>query len=351
MTRPNFFAIVFFVLFIFLFYQMSQMLAPFVSALIWGVLLTFALYPLHKRILRLLNGREAVAAFVMTLLTMLLVILPAVALLALIATQAASMYDWVSAGVQSGRLVQLWNDYASAIAQKIQSLPGLSHIDLQGMLIKGLGDVSSSLAGQVGLLLKNTLILALDILVLLIALFFFFRDGESYYRTATELLPFHPEHKEALSKKITDTFSAVLNGIFLIALMQGAVTGIGFLIFGIPYAVLWGFLAAIFALLPIGGAALIWVPGVVYLYLTGATIKAVLLLIWGVVLVSLPDNFLKPMLIGRKANIPAFFLFIGILGGLQVYGILGILFGPLVVTLLTVFIHIYREEYMSEDEE
>jgi predicted PurR-regulated permease PerM len=133
--------------------------------------------------------------------------------------------------------------------------------------------------------------------------------------------------------------------VFLIALGQGIMTGIGFALFRVPFAVFWGFLAAFLALLPIGGAALVWIPGALFLLLTGETLRGVLLAVWGAVLVSLPDNFLKPMLIGRKAKLPAFFLLLGILGGLQVYGFLGILFGPLVVTLLTAFVQIYREEY------
>jgi predicted PurR-regulated permease PerM len=95
---------------------------------------------------------------------------------------------------------------------------------------------------------------------------------------------------------------------------------------------------------------LVWVPGALYLYFNGATLQGVLLAIWGALLISLPDNFLKPLLIGRKAKLPTFLLFIGILGGLQVYGFLGILFGPLVVTLLTAFVQIYREEYAERHE-
>jgi len=127
-------------------------------------------------------------------------------------------------------------------------------------------------------------------------------------------------------------------------------TGLGFALFGVPFSVFWGFLAAVLALLPVGGAMLVWVPGALYLYLTGSTLQGVFLAIWGALLVSLPDNFLKPLLIGRKAKLPTFLLLIGILGGLQVYGFLGILFGPLVVTLLTAFVQIYREEYAERRE-
>ena len=183
---------------------------------------------------------------------------------------------------------------------------------------------------------------------MLLSLFFLFRDGERWYASVTRLLPFTQDQQQAIARRFQDTFSAVVNGVFLVALLQGVMTGIGLALFGVPFPVLWGFLAAILALLPIGGAALIWVPAAVYLYLTGSAVSSILLAVWGVVLVSLPDNFLKPLLIGRKAKIPTFLLFIGILGGLQVYGFLGIFAGPLVVTLLTAFVQIYREEFVEK---
>jgi predicted PurR-regulated permease PerM len=163
-----------------------------------------------------------------------------------------------------------------------------------------------------------------------------------------DLLPFTAKQKESMARKFMDTFNAVITGLFFIALLQGLMTGIGFALFGVPFPVLWGFLAAFLALLPIGGTALVWIPGAIYLFLTGATIKALLLAVWGIVLVSLPDNLLKPVIIGKKANIPTFFLFIAILGGIQTFGFLGILFGPVVVTLLTAFVQIYREEFASK---
>jgi predicted PurR-regulated permease PerM len=348
MTRPHFFAVVFFALFLFLLYQMMNILAPFSSALLWAAILALALHPVYERVQRALKGRAGLAASLMTVLTMLVIIVPAIMLLAVCASQAIGLYEWASGGFQSGKLSELWSRYAPSLSDKFLSSPALADIDIKGLAAKSIGDVSSALAGQIGSLLKNTLLLVFNLVVMLIALFFFFRNGESYYRSALDLLPFAAEHKRAISQKISDTFSAVLNGVFLIALIQGIVTGIGLAIFGVPYSIFWGFLAAIFALFPVGGAALVWVPGAIYLFSTEATVSGILLVLWGLLLVTLPDNFLKPVLIGRKANIPAFFLFIGILGGLKVYGMLGILFGPLVVTLLTVFFQIYREEYGSQ---
>lgn len=344
-TRPHLVAIVFFAVFIFLLYQMGRMLAPFSGALIWAAILALALHPAYVKLLKLLRNRAGLAAAAMTLATLLLVIGPAIAFLVVLTTQAVDLYQWASEGIRSGAFAEAWNGLTDFVSKKILVHPLLAGLDIKGILVSGISRFSSSLASQVGGVLRDTAILAFNLLMMLVALFFFFRNGQGYYEAAMGLFPFTREQKEAVARKFHDTFSAVINGVFLVSLGQGILTGIGLAIFGVPFAAFWGFFAFILALLPIVGAAGVWLPAALYLFLTGAKLKAVLLAVWGVALVSVPDNFLKPILIGRKAKLPTFFLFLGILGGLQVYGFLGILFGPLIVTLLTAFIQSYREEY------
>jgi predicted PurR-regulated permease PerM len=343
--------VVFFGLFLFFLYQMGRILMVFISPLLWAAILTLTLYPLQNRISARLKHRQGVAAGIMTLISLLLVIGPAVALLFILATQAGDLYNGMSDFVLSGKLTEAWATINSSFLDKIPLSPVLSGVDVKGMVIKGISDLSSGLAAQLGGVLRNSLVFAVNIVIMLIALFFFFRDGKSYSHAFIDLLPFTKQQKADITRKFIDTFSAVINGVFLVALLQGAMTGIGFALFGIPHAVFWGFLAAVLALLPVGGAALVWLPGAVYLYLAGSMLSGILLGTWGLLLVSLPDNFLKPLLIGRKAKIPTFVLFIALLGGLQVYGFLGLLFGPLVVTLLAAFVQIYREEYAGKPAE
>lgn len=347
LTRAHLFAAVFFTVFIVIAYQMLRMLAPFSSALIWAGIIALALYPVHRRVLRLTGGREGLAAGIMTVLAFLLVIVPTVFLVTQLTSQAVGLYEYVSGYIQSGQWTAAWESVKSSRVGGLFAHPALDQIDVKGRVIKMLGEVSSGMAGQVGEMLKNVLLLIVKFFMMLFALFFFFRDGESWYRSAVDILPFTPEQKENITVKMRDTFSAVINGVFLVALLQGTVTGIGFAVFGLSFSIFWGFVAFLLALLPFVGAAGVWVPGALYLLSTGATVPGILLAVWGGLLVSLPDNFLKPVLIGRKAKLPVFFLFIGILGGLKVYGFLGILFGPLIVTLLTVFLTIYREEYAN----
>lgn len=345
MSRSFFIALAFFIVFLFLLYQMLRLLAPFGSPLLLAVTLAIALHPIYNRLVNCLKGREKLSSFIMTFFVVLLIIGPAITLFGILSTQAIDVYQEIMAGIQSNKLPEAWIETIDRFTNRIAEYPVLSSVDVKGFILKSLGSISSGLAAQFGTLLKNTLILALDLMVMLIALFFFFLNGEKYYRFFIDMLPFSSEHKKAVSEKVHDTFIAVINGVFLIALVQGVLTGTGFAMFGLPVPVFWGSLAAIAALFPIGGAALVWVPGVVFLYLKGSVMRSILFFFWGLVFVTLPDNFAKPVLIGRKAKIPAFFLFISILGGLNAYGVFGILLGPIVVTMLTAFIQIYREEY------
>ncbi len=345
LTRSPLFAVFFFGLFLFLLFQMTRLLAPLLSPLLWAAILTLALHPIYKKLSSRLAGWPGTSAVIMTFATLLLIIGPSVALLIILAAQSAGLYEGVSTIVQSGKLAELWGHFESSFANKLLAHPSLAGLDIRGMVVKSIGDVSSGLAGQLGSMLKNTLIFLVDIVIMLIAMFFFFRDGEIYYDTAINLLPFTQKQKDDIARKFADTFRAVINGVFLIALLQGIMTGVGFFLFRMPFSIFWGFLAAVLALLPVGGAALVWVPGAAYLYLTRSALQGILLAAWGLVLVSLPDNFLKPLIIGKKAKIPTFILFIALLGGLQAFGVLGILFGPVIVSLLAAFIQIYREEY------
>ncbi|HTF99678.1 MAG TPA: AI-2E family transporter [Nitrospirota bacterium] len=347
-SRDTLFGAVFFGLFIYLLYLAARIASPLMSPLLWAAILALALRPLHVRLLRRMKERRGLAAAAMTVLTFFLVIGPAVTVLVMLTAQAIDLYQWSGDLVQSGRITEFWNRINAAYINKVLTHPALKGIDIKGMIMKAVGNLSSELAGQIGGLVKNSLVFVIDLAIMLVALFFFYRDGERYYNTLIGLLPFSQRHKEAISNKITSTFSAVIYGVFLIALFQGVMTGIGFLLFHVPFAIFWGFLATVLALFPVGGAALVWLPGAVYLYLTGSPSSAVMLALWGALFVSLPDNFLKPLLIGRRANISTFILFVALLGGVQAFGFLGLLFGPLVATLVTLFIQIYHEEFAEQ---
>jgi predicted PurR-regulated permease PerM len=153
------------------------------------------------------------------------------------------------------------------------------------------------------------------------------------------------EHQERLFKHIVDAVLAVVHGSLVVAMVQGLLAGLAYWVLGVPFAALWGVATGFFALLPVGGSTLVSVPASIYLFLQGETLRAVMLLVWSLGIVGTVDNILKPVLIGNRLGLPVLFLFFGILGGLALFGALGIVLGPVLFALLRALLDLYLEEY------
>ena len=174
--------------------------------------------------------------------------------------------------------------------------------------------------------------------LMLFLLFFMLRDGPAMLQRLTQLVPLEGQRREALLKLVGNTTRAVVYGTVLTALLQGVLVAIGFAIAGVPSPVVFGVLAALLALLPVGGAAVVWVPGVVWLIATQGWGWAIFLAIWGAV-VSLSDNFLRPVLISNHAPVSTLAVFIGVIGGASAFGGVGIIIGPVLLTLISALVH------------
>jgi predicted PurR-regulated permease PerM len=222
-------------------------------------------------------------------------------------------------------------------------------IDLPALALTGANRASQFIAGQLTGIAKNLFVFLLDFLLMSFSLFFFFRDGEEFYRALRDLIPMEPEHKDAIFQQFYETVSAVVQGMAVTAVVQGVLAGIGFLIVGLPFSFFLGCASALSSLQPFGGAAVVWFPCTLYLFYSGTWGWGVFLLVYGIVVISGVDNIIKPWIIGERTKLPTLFLFLGILGGLQAYGFLGLFLGPVILATLVAFIKIYREEYAHRD--
>jgi len=154
-----------------------------------------------------------------------------------------------------------------------------------------------------------------------------------------------PANKKAVINSLQTTLYAVIRGVLVVALLQGVLAGGGFALIGVPFPVLLGLLIMILAVIPFFGPATIWGPVSIGLALNGDMTKSLLVLAWGALVISVIDNFLRPLLISKDAKLPVLLLFFGIFGGLKAYGAVGLLIGPVMIALLLAFINIYRREY------
>jgi predicted PurR-regulated permease PerM len=170
--------------------------------------------------------------------------------------------------------------------------------------------------------------------LMLFVLFFVLRDGREVSRRLVAQLPIESTQRGRLWRHIVDVTRAVFIGVGLTAMAQGTLVGIGFWIAGLPGALVFGVIAALFALIPMVGTAIVWAPGALFLAATGRHWMALFMVIWGVVVVGLADNILRPLLISGRADVPTLAVFIGVLGGLQAFGFVGLFLGPIVLGML-----------------
>lgn len=351
MARSQLAAAFFFAAFLLLLYQLFLFLTPFWVPLAWATILSLTFYPLTSWLVWLCRGSRGLAAALLVAGVTAGVILPSVYLGSLLVREAGEAYKQVQEMVQSGdlealvarirdsRIAQLWRPLTEPFTNQVPIDPG-------ALALGATRWISQQVAAQSGSLARNLLATLVNFVMMLVALFFFFRDGERMAARIADLIPMAADHKRTIMRRLYDTLTAVVQSMFLTAVVQGTLAGLGYwLIGGLRFSVFLGVLTAGASFVPMVGATLVWLSTAIYLGLTGETTRAVLLALWGAGLVSTIDNFIKPLFIGGRAKLPTFLLLFAILGGLATYGFMGVFVAPVLVALLLSFVDIYRELY------
>lgn len=217
-------------------------------------------------------------------------------------------------------------------------------MDIGALIATGANALSGFLVAQAADIAKNVAGFIVNFFLTTFALFFFFRDGARMIGAVRNVLPMEPAHKELVLARLYDTLSAVIHGTLATAALHGILAGLGFWAAGVPFAVFLGCAAAFVSLLPFG-APTVWAAVTIYVAVTGSITRTVFLVVAGILVVGTLENFVRPFIIGGRAEIPTVLLFFGILGGLQAYGFLGVFLAPAVIAILVAFIRIFREEY------
>lgn len=350
MTRDQFISLFFIALLLFVVYEILLILSPFLRAIFWSAILAFGFYPLHSELKRRLKTHETVAAFVMTVLIFLLVVPPVVFLLLNLTTQAVELYQLAAAYVREGQLEKLIDQIRStAFVQRVEvqifQWEPLKE-NVTAWFLKTTRAIGQFAADQAGTLTKNLLLVSLNTFLMSILLFVFLRDGEKIYDFIYQIAPLEPKIKKSVFAQVNDTFSAVIRGQLLTSLTQAIVAGVIFWALGLPVPVLFAAVTFLAAMIPVVGASAVWLPFVIYLVMQAHYAKAIILFLFGALVISLIDNLMKPALIGEKTKLPYFLLFFGILGGIKVYGLMGIFIAPVILSLFFALTKIYQEKYL-----
>ena len=346
MKREHIFLIFILFLTFLSFYFLYQILSPFLPSIFWAILLAMVFYPVFQKLQLLLKKREFLSAMTMTLLVILVIVLPFSLLIVSLANEVVGAYHGLEEMIKTGRLetyleeirrISLFNWTWERLNQYLD----LSQADPPGLILKNLQQISTFLFNQTSKIITGLSTFVIGFFFTLLSLYYLFKDGDRLFGRLKEILPIPARERDLLILRIKEMVYATIYGGLLIAIIQGVLGGVIFWILGISSPILWGTAMAFFSFIPIGGTALIWVPAVILLFVQGAFLKGIILLGLGIFGISMVDNLLRPFFISAKTNIHPLLLFFAVLGGIQAFGLVGLVVGPLIATLCLTLIEIY----------
>jgi len=315
------------------------LLAVFLAAVFAGLA-----WPLYCWILQRLRGHKGLAAITTIVVLLVGVGIPLAGFLTLVTAQA----------VQVGQGAEAWFQDQAAQLERLRALaervPFADRLlpegeDVAEQFREMAGRTGTALMGAVAAATRGTLAFFLQLFILLYALFYFLVDGPGILRRILRYTPLSPGEEDQLLERFVSVTRATVRGSLLIGVIQGGVAGLAFWVAGVPGPAFWGTIMVVLSIIPAVGAALIWIPAVIYLFMVGDTVAAIGLLAWCAVVVSTLDNFLRPRLIGRDARMADLLILLSTLGGIVMFGALGFIVGPIVAALFVTVWHIYGEAF------
>jgi predicted PurR-regulated permease PerM len=333
-----------------------KILTPFLGSIAWAIIFAVALQAPWAWLERKLPKRRSLAAALLTLATALVVLLPGALFTGVLVSQAIDVATSVSAKLGPMKIRSVSDivtlPQVAGVLEGIQQRVGLTNDDLQ-KLTAGFVTKASALAAAISRkLVLGVFDAVFTYLMVTFLLFFFFKDGRGMARALFELLPTDEAGRQRISGSLQSMLAAIFRGSLLCSLVQGLTGGIGWWIAGLPSPALAGAAMAFFSLLPVGGTALVWLPGAIYLWVTGHQGSATFLFLWGLVVASfLADNVLRPLLIRGAEDLSTLVVFVGVFGGLAAFGLLGIFIGPVALALAVTLIQVMREAAKTSEPE
>ncbi|MDP4039605.1 MAG: AI-2E family transporter [Candidatus Pacearchaeota archaeon] len=319
-----------------LFVASILVLRPILLSILGGLILAYIFSPVYNKLHKIFKEKNTTAFAVATLL-ILLVILP-LWFLVPIAIQQTFDFFTLTQSVDFSQIVETIFPTSSLQFQQ----------DTTAMIIRFIGNITSSaINGLVGFILNLPSVL-LQLAVIIFVFFFSLRDQQELKEFISGISPFKKEKEKLLTKRFKEITSSIIFGYIVVGIIQGITLGIGFLIFGVPRALTLTVFAIFSSILPMVGPWLVWIPVAIYLLASGDVTRAILFTIYAGALVSSIDNILRPYIVAKKTGTSSVIVLIGMIGGLFVFGIMGIILGPLILSYLVIFLRAYKDKTLSD---
>jgi predicted PurR-regulated permease PerM len=310
-------------------------LLPYYGAVFWAIILGIVFAPLQRRLNQRFKWRRNVTSLITLGTAMLIAILPVIVISALLVQEGATLYKNIESGtLDIPAYVTHFKEALPMFAQHFLERLGVSNFEgLQDKLSKGAMVGSQYFASQAFSFGQGTLDFIVSFGIMLYLLFFFLRDGGDLVRRVREAVPMAEQQKRRLQLKFNRVVRATVKGNLLVAVTQGALGGFIFWVLDIPSALLWAVLMAFLSLLPAVGAGIVWAPVAAYFLLSGAVWQGVVLTLFGILVIGMVDNVLRPILVGKDTRMPDYLILVSTLGGMAVFGLNGFVIGPLIAAL------------------
>ncbi len=322
------------------------MLRPYLGLMVFAAILAVLMQPVYQRLLRYFR-RPGLSAFATVFLTLALVLVPLLLVVGTLATEAIQLYGRIRERID-------FDDVAAALAriigpeqaQKVAAEAARAVSDAATYVQPLIG----SLTANIFALFSNTLFFVLGFVIVLLGMYYFLKDGPAFRRELLDLSPLSAEDDSAISGRIIDAIKAVAFGQFVIALIKGAIGGTAFFLLGLPTPIFWGAMTALTNFVPGVGTALVTVPFTVYLFATGHLWKGLILAAISLLVIGLVDNFLTPQVMRARLKIHPLLVLLSILGGISLFGPLGVFFGPIALSITLALVDIYKKEFRTSIE-
>ncbi len=333
-------------------YFVYKIFQPFLMAIFLATILATLCYPGYKLVLGLVKQRANLAAMLSCLVITAMIIVPCVLLILSLAGQARQVYERFKLASETGELQKLMDvqnqPYLGPVLEYVGEYVEIDSREVIGRLTDVAQKVSGFFINQTAAVVSGVVHVVASFFIMIICMFFLFRDGSAMVALLQSWTPLSESYERLITETFQSVASATVLGSLLTAVAQGIAGGLVFWILGLPNALLWGSMMALFSLVPVVGTGIVWVPWAIFLVATGSYVRAIILTAAAVLFVGMIDNVLRPLLIEGKAKMHTMLVFFSIMGGIGYFGIIGMLIGPIIVALGLTFLELYKIEYRLE---
>jgi predicted PurR-regulated permease PerM len=325
------------------------MLQPFVEVVLWAVVLVIVFFPVHRRI-RARVGSPGWSAMLSCLLVIIVILVPLTLLTFAIINELGNFAQMLqpktdgsggAAGAAAG-LLDPNSPYIGPAVRWLGQYVDLSRLGSQEFIAERLKGVSGAIAARTLGFVGGAVGFIVEVFFVIFTMYYLFRDGERMRVAAYDMVPLNEESAREIFDRTGEVISASVYGVLVIAVIQGVLGGLAFWALGLPSALLWGVVMIFLSMIPMAGAFIVWVPAAIYLGLTGHWVSALILTVWGALVIGSIDNFLRPKLVGERTRLHELLVFFSVLGGLQVFGVLGLVLGPVIVAITIALLDVLR---------